>query len=253
MEAAIEALHRRDRHLGVGQQRQRTRAGRGDGLLRRRPHAGNPGRRLAVLRSAFSRSENPRGQCRRSDDASARHRTSARLERRAISMSLFTTDKPVIFAYHGYPWLIHRLTYRRTNHDNMHVRGYKEEGTTTTPFDMVVLNDLDRFHLAGDVIDRVPQARPQGRLRQAGNPRQADRTQGLHPQARPGHAGNPRLEMGRLSPTGGPCHSRGVQRTEKFRILNVSGTLGEPSRPGPIEALLTGGGGRPAIPASNGH
>jgi xylulose-5-phosphate/fructose-6-phosphate phosphoketolase len=70
--------------------------------------------------------------------------------------SIFTTDKPVIFAYHGYPWLIHRLTYRRTDHDNFHVRGYKEEGTTTTPFDMTVLNDLDRFHLAGDVIDRVP-------------------------------------------------------------------------------------------------
>ncbi len=70
--------------------------------------------------------------------------------------SLFTIDKPVIFAYHGYPWLIHRLTYRRTNHDNFHVRGYKEEGTTTTPFDMTVLNDLDRFHLAGDVVDRVP-------------------------------------------------------------------------------------------------
>jgi len=70
--------------------------------------------------------------------------------------SLFTTDKPVIFAYHGYPWLIHRLTYRRTNHDNFHVRGYKEEGTTTTPFDMTVLNDLDRYHLAGDVVDRVP-------------------------------------------------------------------------------------------------
>jgi xylulose-5-phosphate/fructose-6-phosphate phosphoketolase len=69
--------------------------------------------------------------------------------------SIFTTDKPVIFAYHGYPWLIHRLTYRRTNHDNFHVRGYKEEGTTTTPFDMTVLNELDRFHLAGDVIDRV--------------------------------------------------------------------------------------------------
>ena len=70
--------------------------------------------------------------------------------------ALFTQDKPVIFAFHGYPWLIHRLTYRRTNHKNLHVRGYKEEGTTTTPFDMVVLNDLDRFHLVGDVIDRVP-------------------------------------------------------------------------------------------------
>ncbi len=70
--------------------------------------------------------------------------------------SLFTPDKPVVFAYHGYPWLIHRLTYRRTNHRNLHVRGYKEEGTTTTPFDMVMLNDLDRFHLVMDVIDRVP-------------------------------------------------------------------------------------------------
>ena len=69
---------------------------------------------------------------------------------------LFTKEKPVIFAFHGYPWLIHRLTYRRTNHDQLHVRGYKENGTTTTPFDMVVLNDLDRFHLVGDVIDRVP-------------------------------------------------------------------------------------------------
>jgi xylulose-5-phosphate/fructose-6-phosphate phosphoketolase len=70
--------------------------------------------------------------------------------------ALFTKDKPVIFAFHGYPWLIHRLTYRRTNHNNIHVRGYKEEGTTTTPFDMCVRNDLDRFHLVHDVIDRVP-------------------------------------------------------------------------------------------------
>lgn len=70
--------------------------------------------------------------------------------------TLFTTDKPIIFAFHGYPWLIHRLTYRRTNHKNLHVRGYKEEGTTTTPFDMVVMNDLDRFHLVRDVIERVP-------------------------------------------------------------------------------------------------
>jgi xylulose-5-phosphate/fructose-6-phosphate phosphoketolase len=70
--------------------------------------------------------------------------------------AIFTTDRPVIFAYHGYPWLIHRLTYRRAGHDHFHVRGYKEEGTTTTPFDMVVMNDMDRFHLVMDVIDRVP-------------------------------------------------------------------------------------------------
>ncbi len=76
--------------------------------------------------------------------------------------SIFTTDKPIIFAFHGYPTLIHRLTYRRTNHHNMHVRGYKEEGTTTTPFDMVVLNDLDRFHLVMDVVDRVPKIKNGG-------------------------------------------------------------------------------------------
>jgi xylulose-5-phosphate/fructose-6-phosphate phosphoketolase len=76
--------------------------------------------------------------------------------------SMFTTNKPVIFAYHGYPWLIHRLTYRRTNHDNFHVHGYKEEGTTTTPFDMTVLNELDRYHLAGNVVDRVPRLRTIG-------------------------------------------------------------------------------------------
>jgi xylulose-5-phosphate/fructose-6-phosphate phosphoketolase len=81
--------------------------------------------------------------------------------------SLFTHSKPVVFAYHGYPWLIHRLTYRRTNHANLHVRGYKEEGTTTTPFDMVMLNDLDRFHLVMDVLDRVPGlSESSGRLRQ---------------------------------------------------------------------------------------
>jgi xylulose-5-phosphate/fructose-6-phosphate phosphoketolase len=81
--------------------------------------------------------------------------------------TLFTKDKPVIFAYHGYPWLIHRLTYRRRDHPNIHVRGYKEEGTTTTPFDMVMLNDLDRYHLVIDVIDRAPGlAVPAAELRQ---------------------------------------------------------------------------------------
>ena len=89
--------------------------------------------------------------------------------------ALFTTDRPIIFAYHGYPWLIHRLTYRRTNHANLHVRGYKEEGTTTTPFDMVMLNDLDRFHLVMDVIDRVPGLGVAGRPRAPADGRQAAR------------------------------------------------------------------------------
>jgi xylulose-5-phosphate/fructose-6-phosphate phosphoketolase len=80
--------------------------------------------------------------------------------------ALFTTNKPIMFAFHAYPWLIHRLTYRRTNHHNLHVRGYKEEGTITTPFDMTVLNDMDRFHLAMDVIDRVPQTGSKGRYLQ---------------------------------------------------------------------------------------
>jgi xylulose-5-phosphate/fructose-6-phosphate phosphoketolase len=83
------------------------------------------------------------------------------LEDRAFD-ELFTRDKPVIFAFHAYPWLIHRLTYRRANHDNIHVRGYKEEGTITTAFDMTVLNELDRFHLAMDAIDRLPQTGERG-------------------------------------------------------------------------------------------
>ena len=85
--------------------------------------------------------------------------------------TVFTVDRPVIFAYHGYPWLIHRLSYRRSNHDNFHVRGYKEEGTTTTPFDMVMMNDMDRYHLVMDVIDRVP-----GLARRAATVRQARRS-----------------------------------------------------------------------------
>jgi xylulose-5-phosphate/fructose-6-phosphate phosphoketolase len=127
---------------------------RGDGLRRRRADAGNAGRgrpaaqgmpdlKIRVVNVVDLMTLQPQ------ERASARPAT-------AISTRCSPSDKPVIFAYHGYPWLIHRLTYKRTNHANMHVRGYKEEGTTTTPFDMVVLNELDRFHLAIDVIDRVP-------------------------------------------------------------------------------------------------
>ena len=93
---------------------------------------------------------------------------------------LFTKDRPIIFAFHGYPWLIHRLAYKRPNHDNLHVRGYKEEGTTTTPFDMTVRNDLDRFHLAGDVIDRVPKLAAEAPALKAEASRFADRACSVH-------------------------------------------------------------------------
>ena len=113
--------------------------------------------------------------------------------------ALFTADRPVIFAYHGYPWLIHRLTYRRTNHANLHVRGYTEEGTTTTPFDMVMLNHMDRFHLVMDVIDRVPDLRstrgpaPAHGRRAAAPPR-------LHARVRRRSGGRSRLDLARLTP-----------------------------------------------------
>ena len=109
--------------------------------------------------------------------------------------ALFTTDRPVIFAYHGYPWLIHRLTYRRTNHHNIHVRGYKEEGTTTTPFDMVMLNDLDRFHLVMDVIDRVPGLGLAGGAAAPADGRRAAAPPRVHARARRGHARRARLDL----------------------------------------------------------
>ena len=148
------ALHARRRHLGVGLERRGRRARTscmaccGDvptletlaaaALLREHlPELKVRVVNVVDLMRLQPQSEHPHGMSDREFDA------------------LFTTSRPVIFAYHGYPWLIHRLTYRRTNHDNIHVRGYKEEGTTTTPFDMVMLNDLDRYHLVMDVIDRV--------------------------------------------------------------------------------------------------
>ena len=118
--------------------------------------------------------------------------------------ALFTTDRPVIFAYHGYPWLIHRLTYRRTNHGNFHVRGYKEEGTTTTPFDMAVRNEIDRFHLVADVYDRVPKLARAGGGGEAGDRGEAEGAHAVHQRAWGRSAGDSGLEVGggsgRLTP-----------------------------------------------------
>ena len=111
--------------------------------------------------------------------------------------TLFTKDKPVVFAFHGYPWLVHRLTYRRTNHDNIHVRGYKEEGTITTYFDMTVLNDLDRYHLVLDTVDRLPQTGDKGAgLKQRLRAKLIEHKQYID-QVRRGSAGSPALAMGR--------------------------------------------------------
>ena len=116
--------------------------------------------------------------------------------------AMFTGDKPIIFAYHGYPWLIHRLTYRRTNHHHMHVRGFKERGTTTTPFDMVMLNDLDRFHLVMDVIDRVDGLGQPGRGASSADGRRAPGRPPLHPRARRGRSSDRRVDVVGLLPAG---------------------------------------------------
>ena len=135
--------------------------------------------------------------------------------------ALFTTDKPIIFAYHGYPWLIHRLTYRRNGHNNLHVRGYKEEGTTSTPFDMCVMND----HRPLSPVRRCdrPGAEPRRarRLRQAGDPRQADRSQTVHRPVWRRHAGDQRLAVGPGSGFCGREFDRGRQRIAGTAAVNV--------------------------------
>ena len=149
---------------------------------------------VSLLREHLPDLQRARGQRRRPDAPPAGVGAPHGLSDAAFD-SLFTTDRPIVFAYHGYPWLIHRLAYRRTNHANLHVRGYKEEGTTTTPFDMVMLNDLDRFHLVMDVIDRVP-----GLASRAGHVRsdmeqERLRCRGLDARARRGPPVDPRLDL----------------------------------------------------------
>ena len=109
--------------------------------------------------------------------------------------SLFTVDKPVMFNFHGYPQLIHRLAYRRTNHDNIHVRGYKEKGSINTPLELAIDNNIDRFSLAMDVVDRVPQTAENRRPRQGEIPEPADRVPELRPPARHRQTGSDRLDL----------------------------------------------------------
>ena len=155
--------------------------------------------------------------------------------------ALFTVDRPVVFAYHGYPWLIHRLTYRRTNHHNLHVRGYKEEGTTTTPFDMVMLNDLDRFHLVMDVIDRVP-----GLASRAGHVRQLMVDRRLECRAYTRHVGDDPPEI--RDWTWGWAAGR-MSRPERILVVNAGSSslkLRLPRRRRPRRGQLGPGGPPPA-------
>ena len=154
------ALRRGYWHLAVGQQRRRCRAGRRYGLRGDVPTLETLAA-VSILRQHLPelkiRVVNVVDLMRLEPHTEHPHGLNdADFDR------LFTKDKPIIFAFHGYPWLIHRLTYRRTNHRNLHVRGYKEEGTITTAFDMTVLNGLDRFHLVMDTIDRLPQTGEEG-------------------------------------------------------------------------------------------
>ena len=140
--------------------------------------------------------------------------------------ALFTTDRPVVFAYHGYPWLIHRLTYRRTNHRNIHVRGYKEEGTTTTPFDMVMLNDLDRFHLVMDAIDRLPDLARRW-PHPAGDGRRPAARPRVDARARRGPARDQRLDLALLTGGLGPRRQR---RLDEPEACASSARTGRPMR-----------------------
>ncbi len=200
---------------------------------------------VSILRERAPGAQGAGRQRRRPDAAAARHASIRTASPMREFDSLFTQRRPVVFAYHGYPWLIHRLTYRRTNHANLHVRGYKEEGTTTTPFDMVMLNDLDRFHLVMDVVDRVPGPCGSRRARAPADGRSSGWRPRLYPRARRRRSRRPRLDVARLSDVlvvnagstslklrvvdggravdGRSSRSRGAEQSRRWRIGVVHG------------------------------
>ena len=152
------------------------------------------------------------------------------LSRPRIRFHLHDATSRSFSRFTAIPWLIHRLTYRRTNHDNLHVRGYKEEGTTTTPFDMTVLNELDRFHLAGDVVDRVPRLRNIAAHFKQDLRNKLIEHQAIHRRTRRRHAGNPRLEVALLMKI---LVLNGGSSTFKVSLFDVEGREG-PAAPQPL-------------------
>ena len=198
--AGREALHPGRGHLGVGQQRPGPGAGHRHGLLRRHAHAGNAGRRQHSARrtcpSCSIRVVNVVDLMRLQPESEHPHGLTRRRLRRCCSPS----DKPILFAFHGYPKLIHELTYRRHNPD-LHVRGYKEEGTITTPFDMRVLNDIDRFHLVIDAINYLPQLGNRGAFLVQQMKDKLVAHQPVHHRIRRRHARGEKLDLGGLHGT----------------------------------------------------
>ena len=214
MDDAIVHCTRGLGHLGVGVERRGRRARRRARLQRRRSDArdarggGDPPR-------AAAGAEGARRERRRPDAAAARDRASARTRATPSSTRSSRPTGRSCSRTTAIPWLIHRLTYRRTNHANMHVRGYKEEGTTTTPFDMVMLNDLDRFHLVMDVIDRVPGLRDSAGRPAPGDAGPPARRARIHARARRGRPGDPRLDLAVLSGARrDPRRQRGLDEPE---------------------------------------
>ena len=219
------ALRQGHRHLGAGEHRRRRGAGRRAGVAAATSRRMEALAAAAILRERLPdlklrfvnvvdlfklqpASEHPHGSTEREFD------------------SLFTTDKPIIFNFHGYPWLIHRLAYRFKGHDNLHVRGYKEKGNINTPLELAMLNETSRFHLVIDVIDRVPKLRDTGRAPEGGDEERDHRQHGLRARARHRPPGDRRLDVARLT----EARRRTNPRSGNRLLSSTIGTREEPGR-----------------------